>query len=473
MNPIDVGKVKISPFDLFDFDSILEIKIVKELNDHSTLYVKGVVKDSKKIVPVTSATEGIKIKCENDGLVYFEGVLQNVKIECEGELYRLEIYAVSNTILLDTVKHKRSFQDNEQTYQQIVTTVIGEGASVKYNADEMKVENIILQYNETDWQFAKRLASHTQDVLIPITSDEPAFHFGTPDPDTDGVNLDTDKYFISRDFDAFRSMSEEEKPLSAEDVTIYTVETDCFLCDIGEKFVLNGNDLRVRGMALSLVNSTFKVVYTLSAKKAVSTPKFYNSSITGLLLDGEVLKVENDNVKLHLAIDKEKPDEGKAHLFVYATGYSAEGHTGWYVMPEKGDTVQLLFPTEDEKYAYAASSVRRDDTERTSDPLVKYLRTPFGKEIKFEEKEILITAKDEKTFIRINEDTGIEIIAPHPILINSGSTIKVQSKDDMTLITDKSLFMQAKKSIEMKGGGSSIKLDNSGVDIKGEEVREN
>ena len=34
-----------------------------------------------------------------------------------------------------TVKHKRSFQDNGQTYRQILTAVTGD-ASVTYNADE-------------------------------------------------------------------------------------------------------------------------------------------------------------------------------------------------------------------------------------------------------------------------------------------------------------------------------------------------
>jgi len=456
MKPIDVGKIKVSPF---EFESILEIKIKKELNEHSTLYVCGIVKDAKQVTPVTDMTDGTNIKCENDGQVYFSGVLQNVKITCMEEIYRLEAYAVSNTILLDTVKHKRSFQDNGQTYQEIVETVIKDNSgTVTYNASEMKVENIILQYDETDWGFAKRLASHTQDVLIPITDDKPAFHFGATDKG--GTKLESNNYSISKDFNAFRRMSTEAEPLTVDDVTIYTVEMDDFVCELGEKFNLNGTDLYVCRISLSFVNSALTVVYTLSAKKALSTPKFYNQALTGLILDGTVLKVEDDNVKLHLAIDEEQ-DEGKAHLFVYATCYSAEGHTGWYVMPEEGDTVQLLFPDEDEKHAYAASSIRQEDTERTADPLIKYWRTTFGKEIKMDEKEILITSKDDETFIRINEETGIEIITPHPILVQSASTINIESEDDMTLITKKNLFVQAKDSIEMACGGNIMKFDPS------------
>jgi len=447
MKNIDVGKIQIAPF---EFVSILEIKIEKELNEHATLYVCGIVKDDIHFTPVIGITEGANIKCENDGQVYFNGVLQNIKISCVDAVYRLEVYAVSNTILLDTVKYKRSFQDYAQTYQSIVETVIADNSgAVAYNASEMTVENIILQYNETDWEFAKRLASHTQDVLIPITDDNPAFHFGAPDEGD--AKLVSNNYAISKDFEAFRRMITEADPLTADDVTLYTVETDVFVCDLGEKLNLNGIDLHVCRISLSLVDSALKMIYTLCAKKAVSAPKAYNRAITGLVLDGKVTEVKNDTLKLDLCNDIERgveEDTEEKHFFKYATGYSMENHTGWYVMPEENDIVQLLFPLEDEKYAYAASSVRQEDTDRIADYLVKYLRTSYGKEIKLQEKEILITAKDNTTFIRINEDTGISIITPKPISISSGSTLSIKSEDDMTITTNKNLKITAKESIE-------------------------
>ena len=45
MKPIDVGKIKVTPFEI---ERILEIKIEKEINEHSTLYVYGIVKDDKQ-----------------------------------------------------------------------------------------------------------------------------------------------------------------------------------------------------------------------------------------------------------------------------------------------------------------------------------------------------------------------------------------------------------------------------------------
>jgi hypothetical protein len=465
MKPIDVGKITVTPF---VFDTITEIKIEKRLNEHSTLYVCGIIKDESKFTPVTSMTEGSNIKCENDGTVYFDGVLQNIDVTCLEGVYHLKVYAVSNTVLLDIVKHKRAFQNNGEDYKSIVEKVIADaGASVTYNADPMTVENIILQYNETDWEFAKRLASHTQDVLIPITASIPSFHFGATD--SGGAELATGNFGTSRDFDALRSMVSQIDPLTADDVTLYTVETDEYLCDLGEKFTLNGADLRVYRLSLSLVESAITIKYTLCGKRAVSGPKLYNRTITGLILDGKVVEVKNDTLKLDLGVDIERGvelDTDERHLYKYASGYTMEDHTGWYVMPEENDTVQLVFPLEDEKYAYATSSVRRETTDRTIDHMVKYLRTSYGRELKMDKDEILLTAVDNDTFIRIHKangeegkSLGIEIITPNRISINSGSKVFISSADDMSITSGKNLYIEAKDNIHMVCGGNSMELD--------------
>ena len=467
MKAIDVGKLKISPF---EFESIIEMRISKKLNEHDTLYVFGVIREEKEFNPVSDMTEGTSIVCENDGVIYFNGVLQSVKVKCRESVYYLEAYAISNTILLDTVKYKRSFQDNSQTYKSIVESVIKScDASVTYNAQEMTVENIILQYNETDWEFAKRLASHTQDVLIPITNDKPSFHFGATDKGS--AKLETNNIDISKEF--IRVLTEDGTQ-EIKKVLLCTVETDEFICELGEKFNLNGSDFYAREILLAYKNSALTVKYTISDKSAISTSKYFNPEIIGLLLNGTILKVVKDSVKLHLAIDDEQV-EGKARLFKYATGYSTEGTTGWYVMPEEGDTVQLLFPNEDEKYAYAASSVRQNDVEKqenvgggTGDPAVKYLRTSTGKEIKLDGEEILITAEDGTTFMQINMGTGVVIDTPHPILVNSANaTINIESLDDMTIKTMKNLLIKAEESIKIENAGNIMEfVPADGITVK-------
>jgi len=334
-------------------------------------------------------------------------------------------------------------------------------------------------------------------VLIPIIDDNPAFHFGVPSGG--GAKLESNDYSVSRDFNAIRRFGaptsiEKEKnasplELTADDVTQYCVETDDFVCDIGEKLNLNGTDLHVCRLSLSFVNSALTIVYTLCPEKAISTPKFYNLAITGLILDGKVTGVDSDTLKLDLSNDKGRDadlddayrgagrgveeDTGEKHFFKYATGYSMENHTGWFVMPEPNDIVQLLFPIEDEKYAYATSSVRQGDTDKTADYMVKYWRTSYGKEIMMQEKEILITGKDDDTFIRINEDSGIEINTKKDVVISCDGTMGITSKGDMSIKTDAKLSIEAATSITSICGGSSITMKPSGIDIKASMIKEN
>jgi len=127
-------------------------------------------------------------------------------------------------------------------------------------------------------------------------------------------------------------------------------------------------------------------------------------------------------------------------------------------MPEIGDTVQILFPTEDEHTAYASASLRQADTSRTVDPRTKYLRTADGKEIKLAEREIVITANDGITFVRINEDSGVEIrtnrdirmIADGNISMNAGGEINLRSAGEFRINSGRSLRVDVTNRIDMR-----------------------
>ncbi|MCL2152241.1 MAG: phage late control D family protein [Oscillospiraceae bacterium] len=465
MRFINDGNFKVSPF---EFDSIEELRIERRLNEHATLYIKGVVKPLWKDMPVMVFNEGTKVKCEDDDNVYFCGVLQDVVSTSVDDVYYLEVSAISHTIKLDTKKYKRSFQDTGWTYNDIVSAIVGEdGGSVSFNVAAKNVAKVLVQYAETDWQFAKRLASHSQDVLMSISSsDAPMFHFGVEDGSCAG-EIETKNFSVFKDFNLLRARSNDDNPLSEDSVLMYKVKTDDFgygMFDVGEKVRFNKKDMYVRYALLTLEKSVIFCQYILSSKKAITAPKTYNRNITGLALAGIVQVVENDDVKLDLHIDY-RP--GTNQFFKYATDYSPESHTGWYVMPEVGDTVFLVFPTEDEKDAHASSSMRQSGTGKTGDPLVKFLRTPFGKEIKLEEKEILITAKDDATYIRLHEDKGIEIHTEKPIEIFSNETLHIESTGDMRIDAKSNLTIEVTNNMEIIAGDSiKVTCQNNVVEIE-------
>lgn len=59
-------------------------------------------------------------------------------------------------------------------------------------------------------------------------------------------------------------------------------------------------------------------------------------------------------------------------------------------MPELEDTVCAYFPTKDEGEGIAFSSIRTKDlgSDKLSDTGIKYLRTKYGKELKFAPGEL-------------------------------------------------------------------------------------
>jgi len=143
-------------------------------------------------------------------------------------------------------------------------------------------------------------------------------------------------------------------------------------------------------------------------------------------------------------------------------------------MPGKGDTVQIVFPTEDENQAYVVQSVRQEDTDKTADPEVKYLRTPNGKEIKLDKEEILITANDNVTYIKINEASGVEIITDKAVQVTSGGSVTVNSGDqismtsanDSSINAGKNLSVTAADSITMTCRENSMKFETPSTGIE-------
>ena len=471
----EVGIYKVEPFAL---ERILELELKKWANEHTKLRVRGVLEDGEEDSLIDESWEEKPIKLTESGNVLFCGVATDVGVVCENGIYYLEAEAVSWTVKLDKEEKKRSFQEKGLSYKNIVNQLADEaGGKAECNAPDKQVENLLLEYRETDWEFLKRLASHSNSVLVSdATGDKPKFAFGVgAGKEFKSEAGEQADFAIRKKVSRYRKLSQEEGiSYKEEDSVEYTLHTDHGALEVGDTVKWKGKTLYVKGVHICLRGSVFTCCYDLTTKAGLSVNKLCHPYISGLTLNGKVLKAEGDTVKVHLAID-EQQEEGKAYPFPYATGYSAEEHTGWYVMPEEGDTVQVVFPTEDENEAYAVQSVRQEDTDRTADPKIKYLRTPDGKEIKFDQEEILITANDEITYVKINETGGVEIITDKEVLVQSEGSVMVTSNDqismssanDFSISAGKNLFISAEDSIAMtcKDNAMNLETSSNGIEV--------
>ncbi|NLD47563.1 MAG: hypothetical protein GX660_10250, partial [Clostridiaceae bacterium] len=399
-----------------------------------------------------------------------------VEIKNVKDIYYIQVEAVSRTYCLDVKLKNRSFQNSQMTYDALVREVISEyEADYKDSASQGKtLEKLTLQYQETDWEFLKRMASRFNAGLVPDhVSDKPRFQFGITEVESEGT-LEEDNYRVRKNISKYKVLSENSKSgspkVDVNDFIYYEVDSKDCIMDIGSKLKFRNISLFVYEWQAHIKGGVLNYTYFLAPKNGLSQRLVCNDRIIGLSIEGEVIGVEKDKIKVHLEID-EKQSAGEAWWFLYSTGYTAEGNSGWYCMPELKDHVMVYFPSSREEDAVASCSVRKDtegsENNKVSNPDIKYFRTKAGKELMFSEKEILISAKDGETFIKLSEDSGIEIYSAKPV--------KITTKEDLTISAGTNIVITAKDSISLNCQKSKIIMDGatSIIKIEGDEVKTN
>ena len=104
--------------------------------------------------------------------IFLNGVIKELQInETTAGALTVEITAISKSILLDRIPRYRSFQDPTLTYSAIAEEINGnygtnDGKIVNVGEDMQAVPRMTIQYNETDWEYLKRIASYTGQPLM-------------------------------------------------------------------------------------------------------------------------------------------------------------------------------------------------------------------------------------------------------------------------------------------------------------------
>jgi len=464
---IAYGNVKInSPYDI---KTILSFRMERSINNHAKIYISGIISEENKAKYVEQATikDIIEVTQTDDNsatTMLFKGVVTEIEIKAARGVYYIDIVGASSTFNMDIKLKRRSFQDKDMAYIDLVKKVIADypGDSIDMAAKGKKLEKFIIQYDETDWEFLKRMASHFNTGLVSDQlSDKPKFWFGIPEGGSKG-NLEEFNYSIGKKIEEYRQLSENKVDgIDAGDFTYFEVETEKIL-NIGDSVSFNNVNLYVHKSMSYIKNSVLRHVYYLVPKKGLTQDLLLNEKACKKAVEGKVIEVKEDNIRVHLDIDKEQPKD-KAYWFPYSTGHSSEGNTGWYCMPELDDKVKLYFPTNREEEGVIVDSIRRGikGGDKIQNPDEKYFRTKFKKENKFTEKELAFSAKDDKVLISMHEDKGIEILCD--------SELKIKSENDLIINAD-NIEIEASDGIDIVCNSSSIKMDGK-TDIKGSLVK--
>ncbi|WP_042209070.1 contractile injection system protein, VgrG/Pvc8 family, partial [Paenibacillus durus] len=451
----EIGYESLRLFGPFQPQHIEQLQINRAINEHAYLQMTGLLSEEQGAAWIGQSMEQEPIAIlqldGQGGLLrrLFHGIIIRMSVHCERGVYTFELEAASHSYQMDIQVKKRSYQDAHRTYEDLVTALVRKyayGDLIDTLTQDAKLDAFVLQYEETDWAFLKRLASRFGSVLVPeVTAASPKIFFGMPDGQPHKVEGDI--FYQVRN--TFHEPGAGKPGERAGSYVTYTIESLQYYA-LGDLLTLpigQGKELVVVRAVTTLADGLLRTRYDLQAELDIRYARYENDRVTGISLSGTVLKVGLDFMQLQLDIDP-KQDPAKACWFPAATRYAAEEHSGWYDMPEIGERVNLYLPTNREQDAYVTDSLRQQRHVH-GPPDVKVWQHAQGSGVEMSGQELTLSTSGELSII-LHEDSGITVSSPGNVQIQGGH---------VNLKAGQQLSLEAGTALYLKGGASSMVLD--------------
>lgn len=453
------GEIFTTPY---EFENIIDLKITREINEHSKLYITGIIPEEKidEYIENNNGNQGVSIfiKEEDDTKLLFQGIITNMTVNASMNVRSITIEALSASFLMDIKKINRSFQNKSMSYNKIFKKITAEyenSDTIDFVSNNKETGGLLLQYKETDWEFIKRLASHFYAPIIPApTVTGLKYYIGMPNSEKAYV-LKKESYSIKKDLKDYQLKSQNNiEGIEEQNLISYEI-TSSKILDLGAAVSLKDKTLYIYKIVRQIENGILVNKYSLRDKKGFKCPKLYNHALIGVSIFGKVLDVSKDVIKIHLEIDS-KQSAGEAMWFPYSTVYSSSDGSGWYCMPEIGDKIRLYLPDENEKNAFTASSVNLNssDPQKRSDPSVKSISTKYGKQVIFKKGAIDIIGGGQ-LLMRLTDDGGIEI--------SSHKKISISAMEDIEINGGSKITIQGDEGIQLKQASANLDIADSVV----------
>ena len=198
----------------------------------------------------------------------------------------------------------------------------------------MKVGKLLFQYNETDWQFIKRLSGIGKSILIPLFyEDGVRLSYGLP--------RSAKEIELKEDFYASGNHIQDK----AKD---YNIEGIYHMFYSDEDYEL-GTVVKNRGLRFVIcekevqtVEATLKFYYKVCKEENIKSNVIYNEGIRGLVMSAEVTDVEAEDIFVKFSTDSGLEKKRYRFEWLPVTG------NVMYCMPEVGSRVKVYFGDRDE-----------------------------------------------------------------------------------------------------------------------------
>lgn len=398
-------------------------------NAHATAVIKGISKDITDLVrwQKSETEQEVTISLGDKGAL-FCGLVESAVWEQEAaEVYRVELQLISGSIALDREKESMSFQDVGKSYAEIVEQAVSstQGAyCICTTGSGQKPMRPVIQYAETDWEFAKRLASMVGTVVYPEVCRHGAYlWFGIPACNGERAcpHIGAYTHGISNIFYELGGMA---AGYSRKNFEYYKIE-----CGedykVGANIAYAGGIWRVLEKHIKLDRGEFLFAYLLGKSCLAAAKRAYNPLLAGRSIHGTVIAAGGDAVKLHLDIDKEQNT-----ALAYPYKWVPDTGSVMYCMPECGTTVSLYFPDEDERNAVAVNCIRHNGAacSEMEDTSKRALTTEEGKRLYLESENMGLDIKASGHKVSMEDESGIILKSGKAMNISAVKGIGINAK---------------------------------------------
>lgn len=386
----------------------------------------------------------------------FQGVASRINVHQEGGMLNITLYLDGLTKVLDRKKKWIDYQSYDKKKSQIIQEKMELYQNIGYEdkcIDET-IRKFLLQYEETDYTFLKRLLSSQGEVIYTRMERMKGYiHFGTPSKNA------TERY----DLADYKMIFERKME--------YEIETLEFM-DLGTCLETKYGTLVVKQVKNCLIEGESKNIYRLCRVEDVKVAKKYNPWITGISLDGVIKDRKRDKVKIELNATKAvKPHEQR--WFSYSSPAASADGSGWYCMPEVGEDIRLFCPTDAEEDAYVISAIRSDtggyaakmDGSGAKSPETKTLSNVQGQEVSFTPEGV--------SFNCAKSAVSMKLTPEGEITITTQKDLEIVSKELISFRGEQGISMTAEDGIRIKNQqGASFKVREQ-MYLDGERIRNN
>lgn len=428
-----IEQITVSPF---EFRIITEFESDIKLNEHGYAKIVGYVTEKQKnraLELMTNDVWGTVGFLDENGKqgTLFCGLAVTLQVQEENDSYLMTLGLKTGTYLMDLKEHIRVFQGGSINYSAIQksflsTYVMSECLMLKADCS---VGEMLVQYKETDWEFAKRLAGKRNTVLIPNEKNAGVkYSFGILEGNAEKMSSYSEVEII-KNIGSYQTKKQNGvEGIEENDELAYRINSrEIFF--LGDCVVFEGNKYLVTDIHRSWDKKEMWNYYVLKTVKGTRQASYRNKKIIGATMKGTVTDVKADTVQIIVDCD-ENGNQGGQKWFQYSTVFSSPDGTGWYCMPEIGDCVQLHFPNEIEKMAYVSSSVNLNasDSSARSVPDNKSIKNRQGKEILFTPEKLVIT-NNKGMSITIDDNVGIVLSSDKDIIMKAKESIGLVSEE--------------------------------------------